>query len=336
MGIFLLHEDLDPTNYKYDPDYLSGDIVGLNNNFKGMGLIFDTYDNDERHDNPAIFVIENLNPPLTSPVKKFDHHNDYSDTMYKEIASEETMQNHLIKKNARAYRCAASIRNTGRNFKALIKYIDNVLHVYIKTNTMKKGGYRFCLSVAFDRKIKFTTDYHLVLTGSTGDVYDNHDIIKLETRYLPINATVDDNDYLDELEYTSSTTNSFDALLLLSLFSLTSLVGYQYYILNKMLNQRLDTIMICNQINPFILPHYVIHGIITILLLLCGYYFGLLFNLPIFIIHIIEIIKNSYQYRAYLLAKLSSKANINSPKLRLLALLIWYIISFIFYFFSIA
>ena len=59
FGLWLLHESMNPASHT-ETDWLSGPIVGLRANFEGVGIIFDTYDNDNQRDNPSVFVIKNF------------------------------------------------------------------------------------------------------------------------------------------------------------------------------------------------------------------------------------------------------------------------------------
>ncbi len=335
LGLFLLHKDLDPSHNRFDPSYLHGNIMGMHNKFKGIGVLIDTYDNDNTPDNPSIFVIENFK----DEEKKFDSENDYKNTMYKEIANTESQHTHLAKKSNRAYRCSASVRNTGHPFKLLLKYIDNILHVYVKTNNMKKGGFKFCLSVEFDKNINLKNDYHIALSAVTGDVYDIHDIVSLETRYLDQDASVDDTLYLDDdnLSLSRSGTGSYGVLLSFLLILLVAITLYQYSIFHKMLKQRLDTIMICNAINTYVYPHYVLQIIITLLLFLCRFYIGFLLYLPVTFLHIKAMISQHVYYKAFILAKYSNNGNfsINSPASQLLLKSIFYSITLFYYYFII-
>ena len=50
---------MDPSYSAEGSEALKGPLFGLRADFKGFGVIFDTYDNDGRRDNPSIYVIMN-------------------------------------------------------------------------------------------------------------------------------------------------------------------------------------------------------------------------------------------------------------------------------------
>jgi hypothetical protein len=57
---------MDPS-FSGEPDALNGPIFGMKNEFKGFGVMFDVYDNDNRRNNPSVFV-------LTVSIPSFSHH----------------------------------------------------------------------------------------------------------------------------------------------------------------------------------------------------------------------------------------------------------------------
>lgn len=59
-AIWILNDTHHPRKQRIANHYnfLSGDLFGMVSNFEGFGVIFDTYDNDGKRDNPSIFVIK--------------------------------------------------------------------------------------------------------------------------------------------------------------------------------------------------------------------------------------------------------------------------------------
>ena len=54
--------------------YFDSDLyVFLVKDFRGLGVIFDIYDNDSRRNNPAIFILYNPNGTTVN----YNHDNDY-------------------------------------------------------------------------------------------------------------------------------------------------------------------------------------------------------------------------------------------------------------------
>jgi hypothetical protein len=148
LAFWLLDGKQDPT-YHSDVAYLSGDVFGLKRDFKGVGVVFDVYDNDGKRDNPSIFVLYN---PDGAPVT-YNHDLDYKDGMYKRVAAGPNS----------AYSCVANIRNTPTPTKVMVKFLHKILHVYVDTDDGL--GYKFCLAVAFDAPF---ANHHIAFTAMTG------------------------------------------------------------------------------------------------------------------------------------------------------------------------
>ena len=63
---------LDSKNSKYE-SLIEGNIFGIREDFNGLGIIFDTYDNDGQRDNPTVYVLYNNG----SSNVKWDYSNDF-------------------------------------------------------------------------------------------------------------------------------------------------------------------------------------------------------------------------------------------------------------------
>lgn len=166
FGFWVLAGELDPS-FTQGPDALSGPLFGLKNDFKGFGVVVDVYDNDNRRNNPSVFVLQNKE----GKALVYNHDNDYEDDMVK------TLPPGVDVASGGAYKCVADIRNTGKVSKVLIKFLHRIVHVYIDNN--EGAGYKFCLAVQLDDDFK---DHHLAFTAATGQVADNHDILEINTR----------------------------------------------------------------------------------------------------------------------------------------------------------
>jgi mannose-binding lectin 1 len=57
LAFWVLAGDMDPS-FSSEPDSLNGPIFGMKSEFKGFGVLFDVYDNDNRRNNPSVFVLE--------------------------------------------------------------------------------------------------------------------------------------------------------------------------------------------------------------------------------------------------------------------------------------
>jgi hypothetical protein len=164
FGFWILDPAVDPV-LKSEPDSLSGPLFGLLSDFKGFGVVFDTYDNDGDRKNPAIFVVEN------SKGGKFmgNHDNDYMDDMHKDVTG-------LMTKD---FSCTADYRNREQPTRVLVRFLHEILHVYVDEQTDK--GWQLCLALKMPKAYK---GYHIAFTAHTGQVADAHEITTIQTRYL--------------------------------------------------------------------------------------------------------------------------------------------------------
>jgi len=228
----------------------------------------DVYDNDNRRNNPTVFVLSNLEGDKTS----WHHDDDFSNDMYQQIpvsADPNTPQ---------AYKCVVDIRNTGKMVKFLVKLLKNVLHVYV--DDLDGTGFKFCLAVQFQRSFE---DYHLVFTGATGQVADMHDLFYVTTKYLLEGDSVDDSALValsSEGNLSSFRWLSY-ILIFVSGFYLVIQSGYCGTIYNQMSKAHLDPVKVCESTNNFFLPQLAAHIGVGILLALNGHYLLALANLPL-------------------------------------------------------
>lgn len=153
------------------PKEFTGPVFGLTESFQGCGVVLDTYDNDNRRNNPSVFILCNRGRAYP-----FDHDGDYERDMITTKPS--TLAAGSV---ASAHKCVADVRNTGRQGRLLWKVVDGVAHVYLDQGDSL--GYRFCLAVELPTDIPLKS-YHIAMTGATGGVSDNVDIQELTTRYL--------------------------------------------------------------------------------------------------------------------------------------------------------
>lgn len=138
---------------KYDPnnkEHTSNpNLWGNSVDFKGIGIVFDTYDNDGQRDNPVVSVIQGTGDAK----QKWEIEND------------------LL--NQAKMRCVYEFRNTpkGENVKARILYADKTLQVFLSTAGDSKETY--CGQV---NNIDLPIGYHFGVTATTGHLADNHDV----------------------------------------------------------------------------------------------------------------------------------------------------------------
>ena len=76
---------------------LSGAIFGMREDFQGLGIILDVYDNDQQRNNPAIFVIENNQKYAKFPVKNDeDYKNDMVTTMPDQVTGHTSLSSKSV------------------------------------------------------------------------------------------------------------------------------------------------------------------------------------------------------------------------------------------------
>jgi hypothetical protein len=251
FGIWILSGDMDPT-FSQEPDFLNGPIFGMKKDFKGTGIIFDVYDNDNRRNNPSVFVLQNDGKPAN-----FNHDNDYENDMVKTTPDKVPGHDGVAGANDyKAYQCVADFRNTGKNAKVLVKYLHDVLHVYID---VKDGqGYKFCLALELPNNF---LDHHIAFTAATGQLADSHDLKHITTRYLSSSdKEFDDltlshfNNYSGPAPWISKKLKrliNFLAGLILTSYAFT-----QLRLLEQLRKEKLDPIRIAIHINTNLQEHY--------------------------------------------------------------------------------
>jgi len=126
----------------------TGTIMGYTDRFDGLGVLFDTYDNNMDGDNPAIIAIRGNGKKV-----KYDIDNDF--------------------KENQLGRCRADIRNpSGEKVSVRITYQNRALGVFVDTSN--SGIFTKCFEV---NDISLPTGYYFGLTAATGGLADNHDVL---------------------------------------------------------------------------------------------------------------------------------------------------------------
>jgi len=276
FAFWVLDSSDDPV-LKAEPDSLNGPLFGLKEKFKGMGVVFDQYDNDGDRANPSIFVIDN------SRGDRFvgNHDNDYQDDMYKNTPS-----------NYRnpEFRCQADFRNTREPVKLLARFLHKILHVYIDTADGK--GWRVCLALEFNNDF---LNHHIAFTGITGQVADVHEITSISTRYLDESET-DFDDYLLMHAESTGRRSTFGQLLwvlcMLAGLALNVLCGMEIYKYLDYSKSGINSTLIADNLKMFAWPHTILHFTMTGLMLLLGAWFGVIINLPVVAYKVWAIQKN--------------------------------------------
>lgn len=269
FGFWVMAGDQDPT-FSRDVEAMNGPVFGMKGNFVGFGVVFDTYDNDNRRNNPSVFVLRNdMDQPF-----KYNHDNDFEDDAYRVPPDNKTDP----KRPYLNYKCVADVRNTGKVSSALVRLLHQNLHVYIDT---KDGqGYRFCLAVGMGRSYR---DYHIAFSAATGQVADNMDVSEVTTRYLEESMAEFDDSTLPS--YGSSAHHSWGTLARLVLLAIGggafAITAYQTQQFRSLTSLHIDDVPITRALNPWVKPHLYLSFALSGALLLCGHWFVLLLSLPL-------------------------------------------------------
>eukprot|EP00002_Diphylleia_rotans_P026768 TRINITY_DN5354_c0_g1_i13.p1 TRINITY_DN5354_c0_g1~~TRINITY_DN5354_c0_g1_i13.p1 ORF type:complete len:517 (+),score=100.00 TRINITY_DN5354_c0_g1_i13:51-1601(+) len=137
-----------------------GNTFGNEDNFVGLGLFFDTYDNDGRGDHPAIMALVN----------------DGTQTYH--IHSDGATQS--------VGRCLATLRNSLSPLQARIRYQGKSLTVDLSYES-PDTEWNNCFVA---KNIDLPTGYFFGITAATGGYSDKHDIYSMQTTDLkPISYT---------------------------------------------------------------------------------------------------------------------------------------------------
>lgn len=295
----------------------------MKNDFKGIGLIFDVYDNDNRRNNPSVFVIEN-----DGKSRQYDHDHDYENDIIKTMPEDHTLSG-LTHGKYQSYKCVADFRNAHSNTKVLVKFLHKALHVYLDTES--SSNYKFCLVVQFDRDFR---DYHMAFTAATGQVADNHDVEFIETSYLADSDLEFDDSLLEHFasNASGSLVNTVSDLLVFILsFALTGFAGWQLFGFKKMMAERLDEVRVCHTLNKHVSNHFMAHFAFCLLLLFNGMYLLLLLHVPLAGMRVYLLSKKKHIFTASAISGQAHKdhplgafAKIYSTSTRLISSLVLY------------
>eukprot|EP00027_Filamoeba_sp_ATCC50430_P012517 CAMPEP_0168569900 /NCGR_PEP_ID=MMETSP0413-20121227/16427_1 /TAXON_ID=136452 /ORGANISM="Filamoeba nolandi, Strain NC-AS-23-1" /LENGTH=525 /DNA_ID=CAMNT_0008602473 /DNA_START=190 /DNA_END=1767 /DNA_ORIENTATION=+ len=125
-----------------------GPVFGSEDNWEGLGIFFDTFDNDAQGDNPYISVVLNN-----------------GHTRYQDSPDAKTIQLGGCKYFYRNY-----------DTRVRIGYFDNTLQVLVRT----QGDWTLCGIFNVDLPM----GYYFGLSAATGGLADNHDVMRFETSRL--------------------------------------------------------------------------------------------------------------------------------------------------------
>lgn len=130
-----------------------GPVFGSADHWRGLALFFDSFDNDNKGNNPYVMAMVN------DGTKSYDHNTDGI--------------------NQQLSGCLRDFRNKPFPARARIEYYHNVLTVMFHSgNTNNEQDYELCLRA----ENVFLPQYgHFGITAATGGLADDHDVLKFLT-----------------------------------------------------------------------------------------------------------------------------------------------------------
>lgn len=139
-----------------------GTLFGHEELYDGLGVVIDTYDNENTGVHPYIFAMHNDGQHSFTSINH-DHSKDHinSDTDGSQVFGE-------------LNGCSAHIRNTREPVLMNVRYQDKRLTVTYKLESAKEWS--SCFEVP---KITLPKGYHFGFSAATGDLADDHDIMSI-------------------------------------------------------------------------------------------------------------------------------------------------------------
>jgi len=135
---------------------LEGPVYGSSDRWDGLAVFFDSFDNDNKHNNPYVMAMTN------DGSKNFDHQNDGST---QQLAG-----------------CLRDFRNKPFPVKAKIQYFKNVLTVYFHNGMSNNDkDYEMCIRT---ENVVLPKNGFFGVSAATGGLADDHDVLKLITHSL--------------------------------------------------------------------------------------------------------------------------------------------------------
>uniref|UniRef100_T1E5U1 Protein ERGIC-53 n=1 Tax=Crotalus horridus TaxID=35024 RepID=T1E5U1_CROHD len=135
---------------------LEGPVFGAADNWNGVGIFFDSFDNDAKKNNPSVIIVGN-NGKL-----QYDHQNDGSTQA---LAS-----------------CQRDFRNKPYPVRAKVVYYQRTLSVLINNGfTPDREDYEFCAKV---ENMVLPPQGYFGISAATGGLADDHDVLSFLTFQL--------------------------------------------------------------------------------------------------------------------------------------------------------
>uniref|UniRef100_U5EV65 Putative mannose lectin ergic-53 involved in glycoprotein traffic n=1 Tax=Corethrella appendiculata TaxID=1370023 RepID=U5EV65_9DIPT len=148
-------------------DY-NGDVFGSSDKWVGLGIFFDSFDNDNKHNNPYISAVVN------DGTKSFDHQNDGSTQLLSG--------------------CLRDFRNKPFPTRAKIEYYNNILTVLFHSGmTNNDQDYEVCLRA---EGVMLPKNGYFGISAATGGLADDHDVFHFLTSSLHVPGKVEEGQNL--------------------------------------------------------------------------------------------------------------------------------------------
>ncbi|KAK9890972.1 hypothetical protein WA026_013309 [Henosepilachna vigintioctopunctata] len=133
-----------------------GDVFGSSDRWVGLGLFFDSFDNDNKHNNPYIMAVVN------DGTKNFDHQNDGTTQA---LAG-----------------CLRDFRNKPFPTRARVEYYQNILTVLFNNGmNNNEQEYEMCFRA---ENVFLPKNGYFGVSAATGGLADDHDVVHILTSSL--------------------------------------------------------------------------------------------------------------------------------------------------------
>eukprot|EP01088_Endostelium_zonatum_P010001 TRINITY_DN2332_c0_g1_i1.p1 TRINITY_DN2332_c0_g1~~TRINITY_DN2332_c0_g1_i1.p1 ORF type:complete len:472 (+),score=157.18 TRINITY_DN2332_c0_g1_i1:132-1547(+) len=142
-----------------------GDFFGYTDEFTGLGVILDTYDNDNSGLHPLLLSVVN------DGTKKFRHEHPHDG------------EGVHLKSDMEVGNCQFQIRNRDHPSLITIRYEKNQLSIFVAIN--EGDTPKECVS---NIPVTLSTGYYFGFTAATGQLADNHDVYGVAVRNLDEDA----------------------------------------------------------------------------------------------------------------------------------------------------
>lgn len=132
---------------------VEGTVFGSNDQWRGLGIFLDSFDNDALQNNPLIAVM------INDGTKSYDHQHDGSSQIQGS--------------------CIRDFRNKPLPIRLKLEYIDQALTIYVNNGiSQDDNAYEFCTRV---ERAQLPKIGYFGVTAATGGLADDHDVLEFLT-----------------------------------------------------------------------------------------------------------------------------------------------------------